>query len=230
MTGLACPPGTWEKFLGKPTGEQRILSFYDVLEHSQSSDLREMSRYVGDQILEFDPTSIVAHDLGVPLTLLSLIRLAKRRVPVSAKLTLFNGAFRQIEIFKANHPFRVQWMTRKGARRELEAHGGEVDSRLEPFLPRIRAMYRYIILYGLSEKFTHALGLEDLLGIAGKLPFKTPVQVIGSKNDPYIPYSSVEKLFEDCHAKRLIEMNYGHFPYSMPRKKIVPLIEEFEKH
>lgn len=226
VTGLPCPPETWEKFLGKRRN-QRILPIFEVFENCTSSDPRQMAKYVAEVIDSYKPTSIVCHDLGVPLTIMALLRLSKRR-PVKAHVTLFNGAFRRVDTFKSSLPFRVQYISRKRAIREVEGRGGTVDLRLKKYLPRIRALYRYVILYGLSEKIAHTLGLDELIGTPNKFPLKLPIQMIVSPNDPYIPYGSIQQLKEDCSARRVIELDYGHFPYSLPRESVMPLIEEFE--
>jgi len=226
VTGLPCPPETWEKFLGKHRG-QRILPIFEIFENCDSSDPRQMANYVADVIDSFRPDSIVAHDLGVPLTIMALLRISKRR-PIDTKVTLFNGALRRVDLFKANLPFRVQFMSRKRAIQEVEGAGGAVDLRLKKYLPRIRALYRYVILYGLTESITHTLGLDELIGNANKFPLKLPIQMIVSPNDPYIPYRSIKQLRDDCFAKRVVEVDYGHFPYSLPRDQILPFIESFE--
>lgn len=228
ITGLPCPPETWEKFLGKRK-DQRIIPIYEVFENSRSSDLREMANYVAGEIEDFAPESIIAHDLGVPLTLLALMKV-NRRTHLRPKVTLFNGAFRKVDIFAANLPFRVQFIRRKKAVKEVESRGGKVDLRLKKHMSRIRAMYRLIILFGLTEKLTSALGLEELIGNPAKFPLKVPVQMIVSKNDPYIPYESIRRLRADCSAERFFELEYGHFPYTISRKKVIPLIDEFEAH
>ncbi len=226
VTGLPCPPEAWEKFLGKQKG-QKILSLFEIFENCDSSDPRQMAKYVAEVIEKYKPDSILCHNLGVPLTIMALLRLSKKH-PVETRLTLFNGAFRRMDLLKAKHPFRIQLMTLRRAIREVEGKGGTVDLRLQKYMPRIRALYRYIILYGVSEKIAYSLGLDELIGTPNKFPLKVPIQMIVSPNDPYIPYGSIQQLRDDCSAKRYIEMEYGHFPYSLPREKIIPLIEEFE--
>ena len=144
-------------------------------------------------------------------------------------MTLFNGAFRRFDIFKANHPFRIQLMTLKKAVDEVESQGGTVDLDLEKHFPKIRAMYRYIILFGLTEKVSSLIGLEELIVPAGKAAAGIPIQLIASTNDPYIPLESIRQLIKDFPMQRVIELEYGHYPYSIDRSRILPLIEEFEK-
>jgi|GEM_PF-1604464 len=228
VTGLPCPPETWEKFLGSRKN-QRILPLVEVFENTQSSDLREMSRYVTSQIESFAPESIICHDLGVPLTLMALFRLNRKGVGRGMKITVFNGAFRKVDVFKANHPFRIQYMSYERAVKEVLSAGGHIDKRLKNHLPKIRAMYRLIILYSLTEKLADLFKVENVIGFNFRTPLKTSVQIIASRNDPYIPYEAIDQLRRDFAVKRFYEIDYGHFPYTLSREKFVPLIDEFEK-
>lgn len=227
ITGLPCPPEAWEGFLGKHPG-QRILPIREVFDHTGSCDPREMSRYVTREIESFQPDSLIAHDMGVPFTVLSLLRLNKRGKCLNTRITLFNGAFRRLNVLKANHPFRLQVMSLKRATREVESRGGEVDRELHKYMPRIRAMYRLVILYGLGEMVGYRLGLDQLVGFGGRSNLKAPIQIIASRRDPYIPFEAIEQLARDVSAVRLVEREYGHFPYSVDPGEILPLIEEFE--
>lgn len=228
ITGVPCSAEAWEAFLG-PHGNQRILTFREVLENSESSDPREMSRYVTREIEAFRPDSVVAHDMGVPLTVLSLLRLNKRGKFLDTRVTFFNGSFRRVNLLKANHPFRIQFMTRKRAIREVESRGGSVDLGLAEHMGRIRAMYRLILLYRLGESLGSWIGLDDLVGFTDRSGLKAPIQIIASRNDPYIPFAAVEGLARDVSATRFVERAYGHFPYSADPRSLLPLIESFER-
>jgi len=228
VTGVPCSSEAWESFLG-PRENQRILPFREVLENSSSSDPRELSRYVTRQIEAFRPDSIVAHDMGVPLTVLSLLRLNKRGKFLGTKVTFFNGSFRRVNLLKANHPIRVQFMTQERAIREVESRGGSVDLGLAKHMGRIRSMYRLILLYRLGESLGSWIGLDELVGFADRSHLKATIQIIGSRNDPYIPFDAVERLGRDVSAVRFVERAYGHFPYSADPRSLLPLIESFER-
>ncbi len=200
----------------------------EVLEHTDSADLKGMSRYVAAQIEAFEPESIVCHDYGVPLTLLALLHLQRKGKSPSAKITLFNGAFRRLDIFKSPMPFRIQLMTLNKAVREVESRGGSVDLRLKKYLPRIRAINRLIIAYSLADKMLSKLGLDEFMGYGGKPLIRSPIQIIASTDDPYIPFESIEQLRKDFSPQRVVKVKYGHFPYSASKKTILPLVEEFE--
>jgi pimeloyl-ACP methyl ester carboxylesterase len=227
VSGLPCPAATWEKFLGKRKN-QRIISFREVLEHSRSADPRELAVYIAHELEKERPQSILCHDIGVPLTLMALLRLRRRGSHWPTRVTVFNGAFRQVSLFKANHPLRAQVMTQKQLIREVEKYGGEVDRSLSEYLPRIRAIYRYVILYRLSEKLTSFLGLDDFAGFPSKSRFPVPVQIIASRNDPFLPFESIEQLRRDLRTADWVEVDYGHFPYSVDPDRIVPHLEAFE--
>lgn len=227
ITGLPCPPEIWEDFLGRSKG-QRIIPLWEVFENAQSSDPRVMSRYITEQIEREKPQSIIAHDLGVPMTLLSLMRLNRRGLALDTRVTLFNGAFRKYDVFKANHPFRVQLMPARKCVEEIESRGGAVDLRLKRYLPRIRAMYRHIILFGLAERISSMFSLEDVIGLKGRLRVRSPIQMIASPNDPYILMESIEQLRRDFPPERFTTVEYGHFPYSVDSRTILPLIRSFE--
>lgn len=230
ITGLPCPAEAWESFLGaRPREEQRILPFREVLENCDSSDPRELSRYVTRQIEAFRPRSIVAHDMGVPLTVLSLLRLNKKGKFLDTRVTFFNGSFRKVNLLKANHPFRIQVMTKKQIIREVESRGGKVDLGLTKHMGRIRAMYRLILIYRLGESLGSWIGLDELVGFADRSPLESPIQIIASRNDPYIPFDAIERLGRDVSAVRFVERAYGHFPYTADRDAILPLIESFER-
>lgn len=227
VTGLPCPPEAWEEFLGK-SPSQRILSAAEVYESCPSADVREMSKVVTRAIADFEPHSIVCHDLGVSMTLLSLLRLRRRGVWVNARVTLFNGALRGFNVLKANHVLRVQYWPVESAVREVKAHGGSVDPRLRKHYRRIRAMYRRMVVFSAIDWVTSLTHLEKAIGFLPGSPLGIPMQIIASPNDPFIPFEAIQQLRRDFHVQRFNVVPYGHFPYSGRRDRIVPMIESFE--
>ena len=228
ITGLPCPKEAWEDFFG-PSENHTFLPIREVFENCDSPDPREMSRYVTSRIRELKPESLICHDMGVPLTLMSLLRLNKKGESLNTVVTLFNGAFRRVNLLKANHPFRIQFMRSQRAISEVVARGGQVDDGLRPYLSRIRAMYRLIILYGLAEKLSSVAGLNDFAGFSERNYLSCPIQLIASANDPYIPFDSVLQLRDDVRASSFHETSYGHFPYNGDRREIMSSIERFEQ-
>lgn len=227
VTGLPCPPEAWEEFLGK-SANQRILSAAEVYDGCQSPDLREMSKIVTRAIADFEPQSIVCHDLGVPMTLLSLLRLRRRGVWVNARVTFFNGALRRVNLLKASQMLRVQLMPIEKAIKEVHSHGGVVDERLRKHYKKIRAMYRRMVVFSAVDWLTSLTHLEKAIGFLPGSPLGIPMQIIASPNDPYIPFESIEQLRRDFHVQRFNVVPYGHFPYSGRRDRILPLVEAFE--
>lgn len=229
VTGLPCPESRWETFLGEHPS-QKILSFYQVLSDTHSCDLRDLSERVATELTVHCPDSLICHGFGVPLSLIALLRLHRRGVRLRPRVTLFNGALRKVDVFKATHPLRAQFLSKTRAIAEIEALGGAIDPRLAQHIPRIRAIYRMIIGYSLGEKFRSMLGLEDLFAFNfTATPLQIPMQMIVSPNDPYIPFAAIDQVRRDFSVGRFIEVKYGHFPYSVAREKILPLIEAFEQ-
>ncbi|MCB0405783.1 MAG: hypothetical protein KDD51_13455, partial [Bdellovibrionales bacterium] len=217
VTGLPCPPDAWENWLGKHKAgkkiDQRIVSLFEVLDNTNSSDLREISKYVESQIEAFEPHSIVCHGFGVSMTLLSLMRLQRSGSFLNPSITIFNGALRGVSLFRANHPLRIQWLPYKRAAAEVLGHGGQVDLRLRAHMGRIRAMYRYIVMFNLVEGVASRLQLERMVGVSSTPALRMPMQMIVSPNDPYIPYDAIQQLRMDFRIKTYHEIPYGHFPY-----------------
>ncbi len=112
--------------------------------------------------------------------------------------------------------------------REVHRKGGVVDEGLRPYLKQIKAMYRLIVLYRIAETVSYLCRIEDLVRPGIKTRLKAPLQIIASPDDPYMPIESVRQLERDFGAERYVEINYGHFPYSIPPEKILPFIERFE--
>jgi pimeloyl-ACP methyl ester carboxylesterase len=200
----------------------------EILDHTATSDLKDLAEYVAQAIEKYRPTSIVCHDMGVPLTLLALLRLKKKGKLPPARLTIFNGAFRHVSLLKARQPLRLQYTPVRKIVREVQENGGSVDLDLMRHVPRIRSFFRKLILHRLADKVTSAIGM-DYLGKFPRSGLGLPTQIIASPNDPYLPYEAVEQLRHDLSPEKFWEVEYGHFPYSVPAKKIRPLIENFER-
>lgn len=227
VTGIGCSPRNWENWLG-PHDDTVVLSLFDILKSTESNDLRDLARFVENHLEEGRPQSIICHDLGVPLVLMSLMRLERRGLPVSARVTLFNGTFRPLKLKQSSNPLRAQWMPFDKAVREIEAYGGHLDERLKPFQTRVRALYRKLVWISLHQSVKRILGLEELTRISGKPLTRSKIQIIASPNDPYIPIEMVHQLRADVSAERLVEVPYGHFPYTIPSEKLLPYVREFE--
>lgn len=200
---------------------------HEILAHTASADPRDMAHYVTQQLEAEKPDSIVCHGMGVPLSLTALLRLKRRGIQWETRLTVFNGAFRNVSLWRANQPIRMQWTSARRVIREVHHNGGAVDGRLLPYIPRIRAMYRMLILYRLADKMASRLGWDSFAPFP-KGGLRVPAQIIASPNDPYLPFDAMEELRDVLEPERFVEMEYGHFPYSLPADRIRPLVQGFE--
>ena len=201
----------------------------EVFENTEGSDLRQISKYVTREIDRCRPRSILCHDLGVPMTLMSLLRIQREHPDYRPRVTAFNGAFRGVNPVTANTLLKMQFTTRKRAIAGVKAQGGDVDLGLTPYMPRIRALYRQLILFRVTEQLSATFGLDDLVGLRNARRLRTPLQVVASPDDPFLPVEAVRRLSRDFHARRLVEVPYGHFPYSVPRERLLPYVEDFER-
>jgi predicted alpha/beta hydrolase family esterase len=216
ITGIACPKEPWESFFEAENHkgcENRVLSLADILDQTDSSDLTEMAKAVSREMESYHPDSIISHGFGVPLTLLALYELKKQRKEIPASLTLLNGAFRGLNVFKTSFPWKAQVLPYRRAIKLIQSHGGEIDYRLKPHIPKLRSVYRKMILNDILQKVQNFLGWHDMLGAQPHFRLPNPIQVIHSDNDPYIPESAAEQLAHDVRASRFLTLNYGHFPY-----------------
>lgn len=227
VTGIPCTTQAWENFLGTQEN-QRILSGYEILENSRSSDPQVMAEYVADLIESFGAESIVCHGMGVPLTLLALLRLSKQGKGSDIRVTIFNGTFRTSDVVRSRYSWRLQFSTLKQAARLAERSGGSIDWRLGKHISNIRKMYRRMLVRGLVEQTGEWLGLSEVLGTDQRFPLKAPVQLIYSTNDPFLNVKRLRTIEGYLATKRSVDLDYGHFPYTAPREQVLPLIEEFE--
>ena len=109
---------------------------------------------------------------------------------------------------------------------ELRGTGARVAEAFAAELCRER---KRTILVSIDEYHRSWLGLDELVGFADRSRLKAPIQIIASPNDPYIPFAAIEGLGRDIRAVRWVEHAYGHFPYSVDGRALLPLIESFEQ-
>ena len=140
-------------------------------------------------------------------------------------MLLFQGPFVKV-IFGIT--VRIQWLPYKRAAAEVLKHGGQVDFRLRTHMGRIRAMYRYIVMFNLVEGIATRLQLERMAGVSSVPALRMPMQLIVSPDDPYIPYDAIQQLRMDFRIKTYHEVAYGHFPYTIAVDKVLPILEKFE--
>jgi len=227
IPGLPCQEEAWADLLGSHP-DQKILPMRELFERTESSSPKDLANYIKSILLEHKPESILCHDLGVPLTLLALLKIQKEGLLFPTRLTVFNGVFRNVSLWRARHPLRMQYLPVGMVLRKVKKIGGRIDDELVPWIPQIRALYRQLILFRMSEKVSSFLGLDDLASRPLKNKLKIPIQMILSPNDPFLPTECLYQLKSDLEAERVFEVPYGHFPYTAEPEKILPLIAEFE--
>lgn len=219
VTGFPCAEAAWRKLF--PDTNDQILTLAQVIRSAKSHDLRKMAKVV-DQVISaggFD--HVICHDIGVTTTLLALLSINKRKIPVPGLLTMFNGAFTGFDVFEASHPVWFQIKPKTRIVKDLAASGVDIDSDILEFFPLIRKMYRQIIAVSLLQKIKR----EQVRSL--NLPVSA--MILEGENDAFIPKSSIDalqKLFS--RVKRQYAYD-GHFPYLGTGGLIREHICEFER-
>lgn len=207
VAGFPCSEAAWRKLF--PENSTQILTFAEVLEKAPKADLLAMARIVSERILETRPEMLVVHDFGVATGLMGLIRARKRSNDVAPRVVVFNGAFRGFDVLKAPHPFKVQVLKSADVLAGVAVAGGEADSRIEKLLPRVKAVYRQVILGSLISRAKAFLSPERPLG----LDLGNQVLILASANDPFIPVENLKAIERDFKRTTFEQLDYGHFPY-----------------
>lgn len=223
ISGYPCSSEPWRKLLGGD--DTVIVTLADLIESAGTADLRKLAKAVGPIIEREDPEQIIAHDIGLTVTILALLSRIKRKQKLPGSVILFNGAFSGFDVFVARHPIWLQFKTTSTVARELETQGVVMDERLKPHSGKIRAMYRQIIAASLSDKFSSLLIDKP----AKTLHWPIRTLIIEGTNDPYIPRSSIDHLAVTLSVSERIVGYEGHFPYLGDQYKIRKLIEGFQK-
>jgi predicted alpha/beta hydrolase family esterase len=223
ISGFACPPESWADFLGRET---ETICLYDVLKATESPDIRQWSRYLSKELDRIQPDSIVCHDYGGIICLMTLWSRQRKKKVQPRVMTILNTAFKDFDVLVNTHPFSIQLMSWAKIVRTIEGAGGHVDARLEAYLPMIKGTYRRVIAFSMLRKpFSPIIGRYRL-----DVQLDTRIQLLASVNDPFIDLRNMEKIRLDFHAERFIALKYGHFPYSSNnREQIRDSIVQFEK-
>jgi pimeloyl-ACP methyl ester carboxylesterase len=206
VTGFACPPDAWMTLF--PEFKSRYITLAELLSKCGTNQI-EMGKYVG-RMMEYErPEVVVAHDWGVAPTILGIQTNNRLRSHTPRQLLLFNGAFRDFDVFSAPHPFLFCILPLAVIRKMVQRAGGEFDKRLEPLFFSVRLLYLKLIVSSLMKKVT---------GLWKKRPaplnLALPTSILASKNDPYVPRESITALARDIQVEHIDWMKYGHFPYS----------------
>ncbi len=210
--GLPCPREAWEKLFPPREGiEQLILPFYEVVAQvSDSCRFYDLVTPVKKAIEQFKPDIIVLHDLGVTLGILSILKIRKIDKSFRPWVVIFNGAFRGFNIFKAMHPFRIQFMPYESFQKEVDINHGEVDARFKEKYSNIKSLYRQIIAASIFSLITSPFKKQRQY----QIEIGSSVLILASRNDPYIPFQCLKNIEQDFSNAKLKTIDYGHFPYS----------------
>jgi hypothetical protein len=212
VTGFACPAQKWKEFL-RPLGNVPVTSFRELLENAENPrDLRSLGRYVGTQIDLLKPELLIAHDFGVPILIMGLMRVRRKNPDYRPRVLLFNSALRGLNLLKTTHPMRIQIKNWKQITALVEEGGGDCDPGLEKFLPQIKAIYRQVIAKALLDQAQSLMGKTR----AAQLDLGKSVLVFRSNTDPYFSGETVQKMADDIAGSQVVKLDYGHFPYSLP--------------
>lgn len=226
VTGFACPAERWRSLL-EFLPNLEILSFRDQLENAENPrDLRSLGQYVAQRIQDLHPDLIIAHDFGVPTSVIGLLKYKKKERAYLPKIILFNSALRGISLLRVTHPFKAQYLSWESIENLIQENSGEVDGGLKSFFPQIRSIYRQVILSNVLEKFK----MLSASKVRSELSLGSRVLLVKSDNDPFFPKDIVEKMAKDIRGTETLTVNYGHFPYSIEKELIIPKIEQWLKN
>lgn len=210
MGGFPCSATAWET-LFPSCDEQQIVPFSQIFS-SYDGSFFSVINGCQEIIKNFQPTSIILHDISVSLGLLSLIRLQRYNYPIAPRVVIFNGAFRGFNVFKAPHPLKIQFTSFEKMAELVSSQGGIVDLSFKPHYKKIRKFYRQIIFGSIA-----ALVQEKLFSKAkAKIDLKNKILIFASNNDKYIPRECLERIQSDFLHTQIEFIKYGHFPYSCP--------------
>ena len=226
--GIPCPKTAWSKLFPDEDGvEQKIIPFFDIFsKHYQKRNFNDLVYAIQTIIQEYKPDMIILHDLGVTLGLLALMKIMRNNDNTDFKpsIIIFNGAFRGFNILKASHPLKIQWMHYKSFKEQVEANGGQVDSRFESIYSDLQHLYRQLSIGSAMSLVSNFFKTRK----PTKIDIKCPILILASPNDPYIPFNCL-KLIERDFSNSVLKINhYQHFPYSGNVSAIREDISDFQ--
>lgn len=224
ISGFPCPAKPWQEMFDDDL-ETKVLTFFEVLDAVKKPDFKLMGKFVASEIEGFKPTSIVCHDYGSPTTLMALMYMHKKKTLPQAKVTVFNGAFRDFNVLTNRHPIRLQFASWQLFSDKMSAAGFSYDERLEPYFGVIKGLYRRLaalsLLRQVQKVFRKDPGLQLNLGI--------PMQMIFSPKDQYIDEEAMLGIKNDFCIESMHTVDYPHFPYIENKKASYDLVRQFEQ-
>lgn len=226
ITGFACNKAAWSSIFSHNQEDFFHFTFADQLKQSKKGDLRQLARVTAKIISDMKPDVLVLHDFGVTSGLLGLLRAQKKVPTLCPKLIIFDGAMRGFDVFKTPHPFWIQFMSPAQIKKGVLEAGGTFDEELLLYLSEIKAIYRQVIAVSLKEKWDNLLKKN----LSQKWNVNAPSLIIASPNDMFTTPICLKYLAEDLVPKaKLIEIAYGHFPYSIGSAPLREAINDFIK-
>ncbi|MBM4253578.1 MAG: hypothetical protein FJ146_16545 [Deltaproteobacteria bacterium] len=200
-----------------------IVTLADLIDSAGSADIRQLAKALGPLIEHEAPEQVVAHDIGLTVTILALLFRIKRGFQLPRSVILFNGAFSGFDVLVARHPIWIQLKSTNKIAQELASKGVVMDDRLKQHSSKIRSMYRQIIAVSLLDKVSSIIIAKPVKTL--HWPIKT--LIIEGVNDPYIPRSAIDQLATTLAVTERVIGYEGHFPYLGDKVKIRKLVDEF---
>lgn len=210
VSGFACPAHPWQNFLSS-MGTPDVITLASLfMAAAPRTSFKALAQVAADRLLAQKPELVIAHDFGVTIAILALLKARKRSPEFRPKVVLFNGALRGFRLHQAPHPLWAQVLSTKRIIARVKRAGGEFDPALAAQLSCVRALYRDVIKLSLLDQMQSIVKAPGPLN----LTIGTSVRILGSSNDPYIPRAAIEQLATDLPGSILEWFEYGHFPYS----------------
>jgi hypothetical protein len=210
VSGFACPAHPWENFLSS-MGTPEVITLASLFTSAApGTSFKALAQVAADRLSAQKPELVVAHDFGVTIAILALLKARQRNPEFQPKVILFNGALRGFRLHQAPHPLWAQVWSTKQIVESVQQAGGEFDPALGVHLPRVRALYRDVIGLSLLDQIQSIFRAQRPLNLI----LGSSVSILASANDPYIPRAAIERLAADLCGSTLEWFEYGHFPYS----------------
>lgn len=202
--GFPCAPEPWLDFLPEDHRNE-VVPFSRILLDTQRLTLSAMASLVETEIAMRKPSTVICHDFGGPLVLLAMQKLTRRGALPPCKLVVFNTALRDFNVLVNRHPWKMQLTSWPMLRDRAGELGTVADPAYEKAMPRVRALYRRVIL-------------ASLVGMAlpshrKRLDLDAPALFLRSNDDPFISGETLDALAEDVRFSRVATIDYGHFPH-----------------
>ena len=204
--GFPCAPEPWLDFLPDDRRNE-VVPFSRMLLDTSRLTMSAMASMVATEIAMRQPATIVCHDFGGVFTLLALAKLAAKGAVPPCKVVVFNTALNDFNVFVNRHPFKMQAATWERIERLAREIGTVADPAYAKAMPRVRALYRRVIV-------------ASLVGMAlpsrRRIELGAPALFLRSNDDPFIASATLDALADDVRFTRVAAMAYGHFPHSHP--------------